>query len=147
MGNAIVSADGKSVVPVGDMLCLRLWHDPDARPTGKVKGQWYADPVYKADIPAIKDGSYVPRIAKAHIGRKSWQPIPERVIDRGEMLSIYLGDLVVVDGKKGRFAGLDIDDVGWSFIDPLSRKKMAGMLSIGKIGNETELRVIRETLM
>lgn len=142
MGNAVVSADEKSVIKVSEMLCLRLWHDPEAK---KGKGAWYADPVYKADIPALKDGTYVPRIAKAATGRKAWKAIPQNVLNSAP-LEIYLGDLVQIGNQKGRFRGINIDTVSWSFVDTLSKLPVK-MPTIGRLNNETIPTVIRELLI
>ncbi len=143
MGNAIVSEDEKSIIKVSEMLCLRLWHDPEAK---KGKGCWYADPVYKADIPALKDGSYTPRIAKAHTGRKTWQPVPASVIQNGA-LEIYLDDLVQIGDFVGRFKGLDIDGVKWAFADVLTREQISCPFTIGKLNNEMVPVVIREAIV
>lgn len=121
MGNAIVSEDGKSVIKVSEMLCLRLWHDPEIKKRGKVVGGWYADPVYKSDVPALKDGSYVPKATWAGHGRSIWTPIPERVL-AGKPIEIYLGDLVSIGDAVGRFAGINIANGGWKFTDPLTRE-------------------------
>lgn len=141
-GNAVVSEGGKSAVKVGGMMCLRLWHDPKAR---KGRGQWYADPVYYADLPAMQSGSYVPRIARAHTGRKLWQPI-DLVAVSGEPLQIYLGDVVRVGGQVGRFAGLNIDTVGWEILDPLTSERLA-FPTIGKLDNSSSPAVIREDIL
>lgn len=142
MGNAVVSDDEKSIIKISEMLCLRLWHDPEAK---KGKGAWYADPVYKADIPALKDGSYVPRIAKAHTGRKAWKPIPDHVLTT-KPLEIYLGDLVLAGEQKGRLAGFDIDSANWSFVSPLSKAPIK-LPTVGKLTNEVYPTVVREPLI
>ena len=145
-GNAVVSEDGKSAQIVGDMVCLRLWHDPEARPKGKVKGQWYADPIYVADLPALENGTYVPRIAKAHVGRKSWEPIPERVLE-GRPVEIYLGDVVRVGEWVGRLQGFNIGGVRWAIVDPLTREEIGGFPTIGSLGNEMVPVVVREDVL
>lgn len=142
MGNAVVSEDGKSVVKVSEMLCLRLWHDPDAK---KGKGCWYADPVYKADIPALKDGSYVPRIAKAHSGRKAWKPVPESAL-KGGTIEIYLGDIVRIGDFIGRFSGYDINSANWSFVDRLTRNPIK-CPTVGKLNNLIIPIVTRENIV
>ena len=48
----------------------------------------YADPVYRADLPALRKGTYIPRIAKAHTGRKMWKPIPEHVLQKKPLVLI-----------------------------------------------------------
>lgn len=143
MGNAIVSDDEKSIVKVSEMLCLRLWHDPEAK---KGKGCWYADPVYKADIPALKDDTYVPRIAKAHTGRKAWKPVPESAMQSGA-LTVYLNDLVQIGDFVGRFNGFNINSANWTFVDRLSREPLKSSPTVGGLDNETAPAVIRETLV
>lgn len=145
MGNAIVSDDGKSVIKVSEMLCLRLWHDPEIKKKGKVVGGWYADPVYKSDIPALKDGTYVPRIAKAYRGRATWEPIPERVLKEGA-IEIYQGDRVQIGTIVGSFAKFDISTVKWLFVDPLTQDHVA-VPSIGSLTSEIVPKVLRSGLV
>lgn len=139
MGNAVVSDDEKSIIKISEMLCLRLWHDPKAR---KGRGAWYADPVYKAEISALKDGTYVPKIAKAHTGRKAWKPVPESATVKPP-LEIYLDDLVQIGDFVGRFSGFDIDNANWSFSDRLTRKKLRSP-TVNKLSNDLSPLVIRE---
>ena len=145
MGNAVVSEDGKSAIKVSEMLCLRLWHDPNAKHRGGGEGCWYADPVYKADLPALKDGTYVPRIAKAYCGRKAWQPIPDHVLE-GTPLELYLGDLVRVGGVLGRFEGVNISTVAWRIADPVSGEPISAP-SIGSLDNHLFPELIREDIL
>ncbi len=145
MGNAIVSEDGKSAVKVGEMLCLRLWHDSEAKHRGGGEGCWYADPIYKSDIPALRAGEYVPRIAKQGIGRKAWKPVPERVL-KGSPIVLFLGDLVLVGEKKGRFAGYNINRADWSFDDPVTKLALH-MPTVGMLDNVLVPRVVRETII
>ena len=142
MGNAVVSADEKSVVKVSEMLCLRLWHDPEAK---KGQGAWYADPVYKADIPALKDGTYVPRIAKQKYGRKVWKAVPNSALTQ-KPLEIYLGDLIKVGDKLGRYNGYNIATANWSFVDALTKKEIA-FPSVGMLSNELQPIIIRESIL
>ena len=142
MGNAVVSEDGKSIVKVSEMLCLRLWHDPEAK---KGKGCWYADPVYKADIPKLKDGTYVPKIAKAATGRKTWKLVPKTVLAHAP-ITIFLGDLVKIGDQAGRFKGLNIDTVSWAFVDRLTKLPVK-LPTIAKLSNELYPTVIREDIL
>lgn len=145
MGNAVVSLDGKSVVNVGDMLCLRLWFDSEAKRRGGGAGRWYADPVYVVDVPAIQDGTYIPRIAKAHIGRDAWEPIPGHVLT-GTPIEIYLGDLVCVGDKIGRYSGFNIDNADWSFVDLLTREPIK-LPTVGMLDGELAPQLIREDIL
>ena len=145
MGNAVVSADGKSVINVGDMLCLRLWFDPDAKRRGGGVGRWYADPVYMVDVPAIKNGTYVPRIAKQGYGRDVWEPIPEAVL-AGTPIELYLGDLVKVGDVVGRYNGFDIGNADWRFVHPLTKEPMK-LPTVGMLDGELIPRLIREDVL
>lgn len=142
MGNAVVSEDEKSIVKVSEMLCLRLWHDPEAK---KGKGCWYADPIYKADIPALKNGTYVPRIAKAHTGRKTWKPIPSSALQNGAV-NVYLDDLVQVGDFIGRFSGFNINSANWSFIDKLTRQPLK-CPTTASLNNKMPPIVVREAIV
>lgn len=142
MGNAVVSADGKSAIKVSEMICLRLWHDPTAR---KRRGQWYADPIYRADLPALKDKSYVPRIAKAHVGRKQWAPIPPAALG-GVPVEIYLGDALRVGNDAGRFAGFDIGGARWTITNVLTGEELS-FPTIGALDNQLIPVVIREDVL
>lgn len=141
-GNAIVSPDGKSAIKVGDMMCLRLWHDPLAR---KGRGRWYADPVYKADLPALKKGTYIPRIAKAHAGRKTWDPIPEHVLE-GKPLVLYLGTVVKIGDRIGRLSGFNIDSANWSYAD-IQTQECIKLPTIGKLSNQLEPEIVTEDVL
>ena len=140
MGNAVVSDDDKSIIKISEMLCLRLWHDPKAK---KGQGCWYADPVYKADIPALKAGTYIPKIAKAHTGRKTWKPVPESAMEHAP-LEIYFGDLVKIGDFVGRFNGYNINSANWSFIDRLTCRKVS-CPTVGKLNNDLAPAIIRES--
>lgn len=141
MGNAVVSDDGKSVIKVSEMLCLRLWHDPEIKKKGKVVGGWYADPVYKSDIPALKDGTYVPRIAKAHCGRSAWAPVPERLLLQ-RPVELYLGDVVRVKEMVGCLSGFDMGGVAWKFVDPMTRESISAP-TIGSLTGKDAPKVVR----
>ena len=145
VGNASVSDDGKSLVKVGDMICLRLWHDPHAKRREDGVGRWYADPIYKADIPALKNGTYVPRIAKQGYGRDAWEPVPVGAM-REDPVLVYLGDLVKVGSEMARYDGYNIATANWSFVDPLSREPKP-MPSVGSLDNESIPEIIRESIV
>ena len=141
-GNAIVSPDGKSAVKVGDMLCLRLWHDKSAR---KGRGQWYADPVYRADLAALKNGTYIPRIAKAHSGRKTWKPIPEHVLNY-EPIVLYLEDAISIEEMVYRFDGFDMNSANWSAANIVDGSP-AKIVSISKLDNLVMPKRITEDVL
>lgn len=141
-GNAVRSKDGKSARKVGDMLCLRLWHDSEAR---KGRGQWYADPIYCADLPSLQKGEYVPKVAQAHRGRNSWATVPSHAL-AGKPLLLYLGEAVQVGTMIGRFTGFDIDSANWTIIDLRTGSAMK-FPTIGKLDNDLVPKAIREDVL
>lgn len=133
-GNYVIDSEGNARI-VGGLAFLRLWFDPNARPKAKVKGQWYGEPVYYADIPAIADGSYVPRYMKAHSARNLWPEVPEAARMR-KPLMIYPGDVVSINGQRARFRGVGINSANWE-VGPLfnleeGRDKWPTIASLGK---------------
>ena len=141
-GNAIISTDGKSAIIVGDMMCLRLWHDREAR---KGRGQWYADPIYRADLPALRKGTYIPRISKAHVGRKNWKPVPDHVL-QGKPLVLYLGDALMIGNVAYRLLGFDIAAANWSMGDILSGNPVA-VPTVVKLDNSLVPKRIHEDIL
>lgn len=143
--NVFILDDGKSALLVGDMLCLRLWFDPEVKKKGKVVGGWYANPLYKADLPDLRKGTYVPKAVKPRHGRSAWLEIPERMLEQ-KPVEIYRGDLVEIDGKNGCFVGYNIANGSWTFVDPLTREEI-DMPSLASLSSQTNLKVVRRGLL
>lgn len=113
-GNHKVSTAGnvyfvgeKQVYLGGNLAFLQLWLDKDAR---NGRGSWYLDPVYYADIPAIKNGFYIPRIAKSGTSRPCWKEVPCHLLEQ-EPIRVYKDDVLVVDGYAARFISFDINNL------------------------------------
>ncbi len=102
-GNVVIGKDGNAHL-VDGMAFLRLWLDPTGR---KGKGKWYADPVYYADIPAIQNGTYQPRAAKAHVARTAWESIPESAL-ASKPVVVFRGDVITVGDVAARFCSFNI---------------------------------------
>lgn len=101
---------------LGGMAFIRLWLDPDARPKGKVRGEWLVEPVYYADIPKMKAGTYVPRYCKKGNGsRDLWPLVPERVLNGARPVTVRRGNAVRLGDEVGRFAGYDVSGGTASF--------------------------------
>lgn len=145
-GNVRISEDGKSAVLVSEMLCLRLWLDKDARPNGKVKGQWYADPIYKSDISALREGTYVPKIPAAHKGKDIWKKIPNKVIMANKSIVLYRGMVLNIDGRLVRFVGYNINSNAWEFISVKDRKTVK-MPTISQLGATTKITIVDEDIL
>lgn len=132
-----------SVRLVDGMAFLRLWLDPDARPNGKVKGKWYAEPVYYADIPAIKAGTYVPRACAREVARINWEPVPESAM-RLAPVQVFFGDALKVEGHISRYKGFDINGCRLKMANMLTFKKVSDRLSLGSWGKDTTVQVVQE---
>ena len=141
-GNVRIGPDG-SVKLIDGMAFLRLWLDPNARPNGKVKGKWYAEPVYYADIPAIKAGTYVPRACTIHVARNAWEPVPESAMQR-EPVVLFAGDVVEVDGHIGRYSGFNIFGGRITILNLLTKAEVGDWPSLGSWGRDTQVRVLQE---
>lgn len=141
-GNVRISPDG-SVKLIDGMAFLRLWLDPDARPNGKVKGKWYAEPVYYADIPAIKAGTHVPRACTIHVARNAWEPVPESAM-RQRPVVLFFGDVLIAGGHVGRFTGININSCRLSITSLLTKDEVTDWPSLGSWGQDTQVRVLQE---
>lgn len=105
-GNVVTYPDGSARL-VDGIAFLRLWLDKTARgPRGSI-GKWYAEPVYYADIPAIQNGTYIPRACKIHVARVNWDPVPDSALE-SEPVVLHRGNVLVIDGHIGRFRTIDI---------------------------------------
>ena len=141
-GNVRITPDGSARL-VDGIAFLRLWLDPDARPNGKVKGEWYAEPVYYADIPAIRAGTYVPKACAIRMARASWEPVPESAM-RLKPVTVFFGDVLVVDEHVARYAGFNINNRRMNMINLLSRLEVSDWPSFGSWGRDTRVHVLQE---
>lgn len=141
-GNVRINPDG-SVKLIDGMAFLRLWLDPTARPNGKVKGKWYAEPVYYVDIPAIKAGTYVPRACTIHVARVNWEPVPEAAMGANPVI-VFFGDVLSVDDHIGRFGGFDISGCRLTLLNLLTKREACDWPSFGSWGKDTKVRVLQE---
>ena len=141
-GNVRINPDG-SVKLIDGMAFLRLWLDPTARPNGKVKGKWYAEPVYYADIPAIKAGTYVPRACTIHVARVNWEPVPEAAMEL-EPVVLYAGDVVEINNQLVRYSGFNINGATLYYQSLLNGATTTAIPSLGTWGKDTQVRVLQE---
>lgn len=141
-GNVRIDPDGSARL-VDGLAFVRLWHDPTARPTGKVKGKWYAEPVYYADIPAMKAGTYVPRACAPRVARINWKPVPATAL-ASKPVTMFFGDVLQVDDHVGRFAGFDINSNNMKMRSLTDKSDLKDWPSFGSWGNETQVGVFEE---
>lgn len=118
IGNYRFLDDGRTAMKVGDMVCLRLWRDAEG-------DRWLVDPVYVADLPKLKDGSYLPRIGKQAVGRYRWELIPREVLESTHPIEIMVGekdgDVIEVAGRVGKVIGFNISTATWD-VKPIDGK-------------------------
>ncbi len=105
-GNVVGYPDGSARL-IDGMAFLRLWLDKSAKGHKGAMGKWYAEPVYYADIPAIRNGTYVPRACKIHVARVNWEPVPASALE-SKPIVLFRGDVLVVDGHIGRYWSINI---------------------------------------
>lgn len=144
-GNYVIDQQGAAHL-VDGLAFLRLWADPDARPTGKVKGRWYAEPVFYADIPFIQNGTYVPRAITIQRPRTDWAPVPASAMAVPPVI-LFPKDAVEVDGHFGRFCGVNISSCKWIMKDLLTKEELTGFPTIAKLGRDSVVRVIQEDVL
>lgn len=143
MGNPVLLRDGEGdyVRSNGNLAFLRLWRDDEARPNGKVKGCWYAEPVYYSDLPAINDGTYVSRYCKCGKPiRSEWPLIPSRVMNQIP-ISLRQGSRFFVNGKLYTFNRIDIDSCKLEAIPMGHEVKIP---SLGSWGRDTLISLVNE---
>ncbi|MDD2588191.1 MAG: type II CRISPR RNA-guided endonuclease Cas9 [Atopobiaceae bacterium] len=144
-GNVEILEDGSARL-IDGMAFLRLWLDPDARPNGKVKGRYYAEPVYYADIPAIKNGTYVPRACKNHVARTEWEPIPLAAMGH-KPVTLFRGDVISLDGVLLRFWSFGITNCNMELHDMHTGEAITPLLTVSSLGRDSALFVIQEDVL
>lgn len=100
-GNIRTNADGSAQIFSG-MAFLRLWLDPNFEGRGGKKGKWYAEPVYYADMSAIKNKAYKPKACLIRTARVNWPDVPEAAMVI-EPLILFSGDVLCINGHYGRY--------------------------------------------
>ena len=97
-GNFCLREDGSAVLPDG-MMMLRLWWN------GK---KYLKEPIYYADLAAIRDDSYVPRYFTTKAPRNAWPEVPTAVLNADKTVELRYGDPIVVGSEIVRFKGFGI---------------------------------------
>jgi len=138
-GNIVIGKDGNAHL-VDGMAFLRLWLDPTAK---NGKGKWYAEPVYYADIPAIKNGTYVPKAGERGISRATWKPLPQSATVF-EPITLFRGDVLMANNSVARFWRINISTISLIMQPLIPGKPIGDFPSLGKWDATTRVRVIRE---
>lgn len=138
-GNAYQGKDGNAHIADG-MAFLRLWLDPAA---DKGKGKWYADPVYYADIPFLRSGSYIPRALKTTTTRMNCEPVPQEAQVLAPLI-IFRDDVIEVNGARARFKGININSVSLKFDALILNEDIGDIPTFGKWNKDTRVRIVQE---
>lgn len=138
-GNFVIGNDGNAHL-VDGMAFLRLWLDPTAR---KGKGKWYAEPVYYADIPAIKNGTYIPRAAKAHVARVAWEPVPENALASAPVV-LFSDNVIKVGSAIARYSRFDIGNAALVLENLRTGEECKKFPTLGRWNNELVPIIINE---
>lgn len=141
-GNIVIDKTG-SVRIVDGMAFLRLWLDPEASAGSNARGKYYAEPVYYADIPAIANGSYIPRAIEVKIARTSWKPVPQQAL-KNRPLILFRGDVLSVNGKCARYWSIDINSRKLDMRDLHTGQSVSGFPSIASWRHDTQIKIIEE---
>ncbi|OFK23986.1 hypothetical protein HMPREF2826_08570 [Olsenella sp. HMSC062G07] len=137
-GNVVIGKDGNAHIIEG-MAFVRLWLDPAGK---KGKGKWYVEPVYYVDIPLMRQGKYVPRFAVLRLARHAWPAAPDHLLKQTPIV-MWRNDVLEVDGKLGRFSGMDIMNCSLEFA-PLAKGMATNIPTLGRWNKKTKVRVIEE---
>lgn len=151
-GNYRTLPDGNTRI-LGDMACLRLWWDPSVKVRGrKTLGMYLAEPIYAADLPYIKNGSYVPRICPGQTEQAPRTMWPELDVSLQERKPIVLfpGQLIKVNGVFCRYKQFKIAGNKWVLFDP--RKFSSGEeplkgVPISSVAKPEGLQLINEDIL
>lgn len=140
-GNVVIDKSGSARI-VDGIAFLRVWVDPEAK-NGKSKGKYYAEPVYYADIPAIANGTYIPRAIEVHVARTSWKPVPDAAL-KNKPLVLFRGDVLSVDGTVARYWSIDIAGRRLAMRDLRTDEPITSFPSIASWSSSNDNRVICE---
>lgn len=137
-GNYVVREDGSAIKPDG-MMFLRVWWNPETR-------QYLAEPVYYADLDAIRHGTYVPTYTRSRSSRNLWAPIPAKVLS-SEPVIIRYGDMLDVQGSIARFKSYGISNMAWDTVNPCNFEAQKPLTSLNSIRTQDGLKVIQEDIL
>lgn len=136
-GNFIVRDDGSVVKPDG-MMMLRLWWD------GK---KYLKEPVYYADLDAMRHGEYIPRYFDTKRPRAMWPPVPDSVL-KGEPVILRYGTCVSVGGESLRYKCFDVANGSLKFASLKKHStEVLPKLSLGKAKAASFLQAIHEDIL
>ena len=138
-GNFVIGDDGNARL-VDGMAFLRLWLDPTAK---KGKGKWYAEPVYYADIPAIKNGTYIPKAGKRGVARIVWEPISQ-VARNTKPLVLFRGDVISMGGHTVRYWSFSINTLTLRTRDLITGAEYKGFPTINQWSRDSYPKKIQE---
>lgn len=134
--------DDKTAVVVGDQAFLQIWHDPDVK---NGKGRFYLEPVYKADVNDVLEGSIEHRYIKAHTGRKAWPLVPETALGNAP-IRVYPNDVLVLGSAVGRYVTVNISSGAICMADLWTNEK-ADYALVSKLSRRADVDVIHQDVL
>ncbi len=138
--NYVRRPDG-SVKLVGKMMMLRLWWDGE---------RYLREPVYYADVAAMRAGTYVPRYFPGFGKgmRSQWPAVPAEMISAGESVELRNGDAVSLCGEIVRYKGFGISTGALKWGSPLKFSEIViPERSFSSIEEPEDLRRIDEDVL
>lgn len=137
-GNYVLREDG-SVVKPDEIVFFRVWWNEETK-------HYHAEPVYYADLDAMRHDKYVPRMAKCGSQRHDWNPIPE-VAMKEKPIVIRKGDVILLDGQLVRFKNYGIAAMQLVAVGMRNFMTTRKVSSINSLREKEKLRVINEDIL
>ena len=140
-----VEVSSKTVKARGEQAFLRLWWDPECT---KKCGRYLKEVVFKADLAAIKNGSYKPKYKPSkQMHRDLWPEVPQRA-KQSQPVTIFCGDCVNVNGEILRYVSTGIASGKVDFHTMFNEKNVTPKTTFTKLNPETApIKVINEDIL
>lgn len=139
-GNIAIDKSG-SVRLLDGIAFLRLWLKPGAQPNRR--GAWLAEPVYYAELPNIANKTYIAKSLKSGVARSSWPVISQEVLDT-RPITLFRGDVLLVDGAMARFWSININNAKLKMLDISTDEEVKGFPTINSWKSSTDVSVLEE---
>lgn len=131
--------DDGSVKLLGGHMMLRLWWDGE---------RYLKEPVFYADLAAIKDASYVPRYYTPGSNRANWPAVPAEVLAAGPTVVLHRGDATKFGDEILRYRSFGLSSGTLHFV-PMRTKggDLAPLQRFSKAQEPTFIKVIEEDVL
>lgn len=137
-GNYIIREDGSVILPDGALM-LRLWWD------GKT---YLKEPVYYADLDAMRHGEYRPRYFKRDKPRSDWPLVPGDLLSTIKPLVLHYGDAVYVGEELLRYKKINIANGSLIFVNPRTfEEEVNPKEGLSKAKDVSFVRLVNEDIL